>query len=133
MRRKSARIFFFLLASVGIFSKFKFYLERNFYSYASHISTRWSKGRSFEKKKQPCCKFSGIYVVTSEKKKKKVSKIILRIIITDFYVEVIVTKNVSGIFGRVKALSVLPTLLHTSYAIHYGSLVLRYLETFSLS
>lgn len=26
-----------------------------------------------------------------------------------------------------------PTLLHTSYAIHYGSLVLRYLETFSLS
>lgn len=72
-------------------------------------------------------------VVTGEKKKKKVSKIILRIIITDFYVEVIVTKNVSGIFGRVKALSVLPTLLHTSYAIHYGSLVLRYLETFSLS
>lgn len=33
-------------------------------------------------------------------------------LLTDFYVEVIVTKNVSRIFGRVKALSVLPTLLH---------------------
>lgn len=132
MRRKSARIFFFLLASVGIFSNLNSTWNETFI-HTRHIFRLDEAKEEVLKRRSNLVANLVVFTLLQVKKKKKVSKIILRIIITDFYVEVIVTKNVSGIFGRVKALSVLPTLLHTSYAIHYGSLVLRYLETFSLS
>lgn len=132
MRRKSARIFFFLLASVGIFSNLNSTWNETFI-HTRHIFRLDEAKEEVLKRRSNLVANLVVFTLLQVKKKKKVSKIILRIIITDFYVEVIVTKNVSGIFGRVKALSVLPTLLHISYAIHYGSLVLRYLETFSLS
>lgn len=46
---------------------------------------------------------------------------------------IVITKNVLRIFGRVKAPRAPLSPPYACYAIHYGSLVLRYLETFSLS